>query len=252
MIERVILYDEERSSRIDALLNPESLTWKRRAGVRERVLEEVPIGAGQLAEDTIIYTGGGTTELSLELLFDTRLLPRPPGDEPEAPADVRRLTTPLWALTEPDSASPAAGLRTQRLIWGEWSLPVIATAISERFEDFTAEGIPRRSWIALELRRVNEPRDAALDEAGEAEAEAALAGQIEALTQTGAAETLDQLQDSDLQMPGGSEILRGRADLSAFGLFGDARYWPLVCDMLGVEDPLSATGSELSGNGGAE
>jgi len=251
-MERVILYDEELSTRIDALLNPESLTWSRRAGVRERVLDEVPIGAGQLAEDGIIYTGGGTTELTLELLFDTRLLPRPPGDAPEPPADVRRLTTPLWALTEPDPARPKAGLRTQRLIWAEWSLPVIATAISERFEDFTSDGIPRRSWIALELRRVNEPREAAGDAADEADAEAALAGQVEALTQSGAAETLDQTGAADLLVPGGAEIMRGRADLSAFSLFGDVRYWPLVCDMLGVEDPLSATGSELSGNGEAE
>ena len=142
IVERVIFYDEYSGERIDALLNPETLTWWRRAGLRPRALDELPIGTTDQIDDTLIYTGGGETEIALELLFDTRLLTGIEGVQQQM--DVRRLTAPLWALAEGRSSSVVATLpRAQRLIWSEWSVLVVVVALAERFEDFTSDGIPR-------------------------------------------------------------------------------------------------------------
>jgi hypothetical protein len=265
-MDRVIFYDEHTASRIDALLNPETLTWTRRAGLRLRRLDELPIAAAAQSDDTLIHTGGGETEIALELLFDTRLLPAtgaaaPPGlGSAGASADVRRLTEPLWALAE--NRSQGAGVRIatgsgsaprprpQRLIWGEWSLSVVVVAVAERFEDFSPEGVPRRSWMALTLRRVPE------DEAARPAAESVPQGppaigddvgrQIEALTQ-GSTAADGSLTSAIVETSGGV----GRLDLAAAELFGDPRQWRLVAELNGLEDPLAApSGGTLVGPSG--
>jgi hypothetical protein len=50
-----------------------------------------------------------------------------------------------------------------RFIWGKsWNIPGVVLHVSERLERFNADGAPRRSWLSLRLRRVedSEPRPA--------------------------------------------------------------------------------------------
>ena len=90
-MERVAFLIDSSGERVDCLLNPETVEVTRLAGVRPR-----GAGAGQLvgsglADDPLLFTGGGRTELVLDLLFDVDLV-----DEPTRPEDVRLLTRRLW------------------------------------------------------------------------------------------------------------------------------------------------------------
>ncbi len=248
-MEKIIFFDEQDGSRIDALLNPESLSWRRSAGVRSRLIGERPVMYPEAREDTLIFTGGGVTDIDLNLLFDTRLLPRRPPPIPISDAantqrdsysDVRDLTQPLWALTEAQrlgGTNSTIGLRPQLLIWGEWSVRVVFTAIAERFEEFNIDGMPRRAWLSISLRRVETDETATTNS-----------------TASGNTTMLDQLAHSDpdtgltavagdLSVAAATTPLAGigRPDLFAHEVLGDARLWPLLLDHLGIEDPLSVS-----------
>jgi hypothetical protein len=91
---------------------------------------------------------------------------RPPLVPPPTPrpsVDVRTLTQPLWALAE--NGVPVAGnLAPQRVrfVWGRsWNVPGVIVAIAERLECFDAQGVPKRSWLSLRMRRVEEEQEAA-------------------------------------------------------------------------------------------
>src|SRR5262245_14288498 len=90
--------------RIGALLNPESLVVRRTAGLRPRSAVGGAITGGGPTDDPILFTGGGTTELLLELLFDVSLLGSSVQTE-----DVRDLTQPLWRLAENSVAEGGFG-----------------------------------------------------------------------------------------------------------------------------------------------
>jgi hypothetical protein len=72
--------------------------------------------------------------------------------------DVRTLTQPLWALAE--NGEPVAGnLAPQRIrfVWGRsWNVPGVILAVAERLECFDPQGVPKRSWLSLLMRRVEE------------------------------------------------------------------------------------------------
>jgi hypothetical protein len=76
--------------------------------------------------------------------------------------DVRSLTQPLWALAE--NGEPVAGsLAPQRVrfVWGRsWNVPGVILAVAERLECFDPEGVPKRSWLSLLMRRVEEQIEA--------------------------------------------------------------------------------------------
>jgi hypothetical protein len=179
-MERVAFLIESTGERIACLLNPESLTFTRQAGLRTRQGRAGTLIGSAPADDPLIVTGGGVTELALELLFDTELaasldpgttlspdladalepavstdgsMPTPV--EPPDP-DVRDLTRPLWNLTEPFTGPGGASEPPLvRFIWGRaWNMPAVVTAVAEKLERFGAGGAPRRSWLTLRLRRV--------------------------------------------------------------------------------------------------
>jgi hypothetical protein len=64
----------------------------------------------------------------------------------------------LWALAE--NGEPVAGnlaLQRIRLIWGcSWNVPGVILAVAERLERFDERGVPKRSWLSMLLRRVEE------------------------------------------------------------------------------------------------
>jgi hypothetical protein len=152
-MERVAFLVDGTGERIDCLLNPESLEVNRLAGVRVRGSGGNQfVGAG-LADDPLLFTGGGRTEMSLDLVFDVDFV-----EAPVRPADVRVLTRRLWLLAE-NSTGDHGAVRPPlvRLVWGKsWNLPGVIVAVAERFDDFDAAGAPRRSWLRLKMVRIAE------------------------------------------------------------------------------------------------
>ena len=149
-MERVAFLIESTGERIGCLLNPESLLFRRQAGVAVRQTAGGPVAGPERQDDQLLCHGGGNTELTLNLLFDVSL-----AGSSTATSDVRDLTGPLWRLAENGAggAPPVC-----RFVWGKsWDLTGIVTSVAERFDDFTVEGIPRRSWMRLRFRRVAEP-----------------------------------------------------------------------------------------------
>ncbi|WP_054763805.1 CIS tube protein [Methylomonas koyamae] len=107
-----------------------------------------------LADDCYIQTGGGTTTLELDLLFDINIAGSTIGSE-----DVRDLTRPFWNLAENNAKAGGSGqVPVCRFVWGKsWNIPGVVTAVAERLEHFNQDGVPQRSWLRLRLLRVNEP-----------------------------------------------------------------------------------------------
>lgn len=159
-MERVAFLLEETNERLGCLLNPESLSMHRVAGVQPRRSVGGQFTGTGLRDDPLLYTGGGKTVLEFHLLFDVSLA----GSSIET-GDVRDLTGLLWNLAE--NTQSAGGSRRPpqvRFVWGKsWNIPGIVVAVAERLEEFTADGVPQRSWLSMRLWRVSEPpRDAAL------------------------------------------------------------------------------------------
>lgn len=159
-MERVAFLIEESNTTIRCLLNPESLVVRRYAGVAARRSAAGQLTGAGLGDDPLLYTGGGRTELELDLLFDTSLV-----DEAVRREDVRDLTAPIWNLAE--NANAAAGYGRPpvvRFLWGKaWNVPGVVVAVAERLERFTPGGTPQRSWLRMRLVRVAEPRAGADD-----------------------------------------------------------------------------------------
>lgn len=152
-MERVAFLIERSGERIGCLLNPESVIRRRVAGLRPRRSVGGLLTGKGLADDQLLYTGGGSTELQLSLLFDVSI-----SGSTIATEDVRDLTEPLWNLAE-NARSEDGETRPPlaRFIWGKsWNIPGIIASVAERLEYFTAAGVPRRSWLRLRMLRVVE------------------------------------------------------------------------------------------------
>lgn len=150
-MDRVGFLIEETGERIGCMLNPETLEIGRIAGISARQSSAGRLTLRSLRDDPLLLTGGGSTELRMELLFDIGLA----GAGMQA-TDVRQLTGPLWQLAEnrPDQGG-LGRLNLIRFVWGKaWNIPGVISEIAERFEDFTADGMPRRSWIRMRFLRV--------------------------------------------------------------------------------------------------
>jgi len=153
-MERVAFLIEDTNERIGCLLNPESLVIRRRAGVRARRSAGGLVTGADLADDQLLYSGGGNTELTMNLLFDVSLAGSSVSTE-----DVRDLTGPFWRLAENSQPGGSYGNPPIcRFVWGKsWQMPGLVTAVAERLEYFTQAGLPRRSLMRLLFRRVLEP-----------------------------------------------------------------------------------------------
>src|SRR6187200_128066 len=121
-MERACFLLEETGQRLSCLLNPDSLVVRRVAGVRTRRSIGGRLTGAGLSDDPVLFTGGGTTHLELDLLFDTQL-----DGSSVVTTDVQDLTRPLWELAENvASVDGAARLRTVRLVWGKsWNVPAV-------------------------------------------------------------------------------------------------------------------------------
>src|SRR6266540_1214600 len=136
-MERVAFLIDDSGERIDCLLNPETVEVTRLAGVRPRGTASGQLTGAGLADDPLQFTGGGRTELVLDLLFDVELV-----ETKVPPTDVRELTRKLWMLTE-NSAEERGSIRPPKvsLIWGRtWLVTGVIVAMAERFEMFSVDG----------------------------------------------------------------------------------------------------------------
>lgn len=161
-MERVTFLIESTNVRLTCLLNPEdredSLTIQRSSGAARE--ESSSLTGSDLSDNRVVSRGRGDTRLTLKLLFDVSLA----GSSIRS-ADVRDLTRPLWDLTEyplQGTRQAAAGskgreLRQVRLFWGKgWEIPAVVESVAERYERFSANGLPQRSWLTLGLMRVHD------------------------------------------------------------------------------------------------
>ncbi len=235
-MERVALLVEETGERIRCLLNPDSLVVRRLAGVQARKSLNGRVSGGGLSDDPLVFTGGGTTELTLDLLFDTTLSGSSIQTE-----NVRNLTAPLWQLAE-NSASDGSSARPPvvRFVWGKiWNIPGVITAVSERFEQFDSVGSPRRSWLRMRLVRVPEM----FKEAQNAPESLPAALSTESVS--------GEPQDTDgvFEVIGGTDPDGGRASESlsdiAFRRYGSPVFWRLIAWANNVEDPLRIASGAL-------
>jgi len=153
-MERIAFLLESSGQRLSALLNPNTLVVRRRAGVRPRRAAGGQLAGAGLSDDPILYTGGGQTELELDLLFDVAL-----SGSTTVVKDVRDLTLPLWNLSENAVAEDGYGKPPLvRFLWGKaWNIRGVIAALAERLEEFSADGAAQRSWLRMRLLRVNEP-----------------------------------------------------------------------------------------------
>lgn len=153
-MERVAFLLEDTGERILCLLNPDSLLIRRSAGLRPRHSASGNLSGPGMRDDPLLYTGGGRTEMQLDLLFDVTL-----AGSTIVTNDVRELTDPIWQLSE-NSRDLQGQLKPPvvRFIWGKsWNIPGVVADVAERLERFQADGAPERSWIRLRFLRVDEP-----------------------------------------------------------------------------------------------
>src|SRR5215831_1887864 len=107
-MERVTFLVEQSNMTIPCLLNPESVTVKRTAGIRVRERDSGPLVNAGTKDDPLVFSGGGRTELTLDLLFDVslvapsvRTVTSDTVQGTDVPLeDIRELTRPLIELTE--------------------------------------------------------------------------------------------------------------------------------------------------------
>ncbi|MFG1649699.1 hypothetical protein ACGFIE_07205 [Micromonospora sp. NPDC049275] len=244
-MERVAFLIDSSGERVDCLLNPETVQVTRLAGVRSRGAGGGQLTGAGLADDPLVFTGGGRTELVLDLLFDVDFV-----QAQVRPADVRVLTRPLWMLAE-NSTAEHGWLRPPlvRLVWGKtWNVPGVIVAVAERFDAFTGTGSPRRSWLRLKLVRAAETAD---------QAQAGFAEELAAVSTPSAAPGSAVVAAGDgAAEPGRSGV---RFDLLANDALGSPLRWRLLAEHNRIADPLAVpAGTTLavppppSGGGGPE
>ena len=143
------------------MLNPETVLIRRSSGVKPRESLSSMISSNNRGDNPLLFTGGGYTTIELDLVFDVSIT-----GATNVSQDVRDLTKPLWDLTENHQRDdrlyrPALC----RFIWGKcWNIPGVISAVAERLESFTPEGIPRRSWLRLRLIRMQEQAHSQLND----------------------------------------------------------------------------------------
>ncbi|CAA6806396.1 MAG: Unknown protein [uncultured Thiotrichaceae bacterium] len=150
-MDRVAFLVEDSGEMIECLLNPEKLQWQRNSGITDVQSVHGTLSGIGLSDSPLLFTGGGSTEIELQLLFDINLQSSKP-----LPKDVRKLTEPLWNLTKPNNQRRTPAIVC--FIWGKsMNVKGVVLDLAERLEHFTVAGIPQRSWISLRFRKVDVP-----------------------------------------------------------------------------------------------
>jgi hypothetical protein len=241
-MERIAFLVEHTGVRLACLLNPESLVISRTAGIRPRHSSSGQLTSTTLSDEALLYTGGGSTELQLDLLFDVTL-----AGSSIVTEDVGELTRPLSELAE--NSMRQDGMRRPplvRFVWGKsWNILGVVAAVAERVEYFTASGAPRRSWLRMRLLRVD---DSSTSQPG-------LTSPQKALPQVAPGTPIppEQLRVHQVlggrARPGAASESGGSPDPGRGGAaerldeiaqrqYGDPRYWRIIASVNNIDDPL--------------
>ncbi len=232
-MERVAFLIEHSGERIGCLLNPESLEFKRRAGIRHRKVQGNIVSGFDQDDDQLILTGGGITTFTLNLLFDVSL-----AGSSMRTRDVRDLTGKLWALTENTHRERIRYTPPMcRFLWGKsWNIPAVVTAVAERLEYFDVNGLPGRSWLRMQLRKVSAPvvptSSAAQRRFSEPVPVAPPSGEE--------TEVAHVLLGGNEAGPDGE-----RLDQLAERYYGDAGLWRLIAGYNGIDDPMHMAAGQV-------
>jgi hypothetical protein len=235
-MERAAFLIERTGERLPCLLNPETLVVRRLAGVRPRRSVGGQLTGAGLADDPLLYTGGGTTELTLDLLFDVALATATKSPDPTSSLltdDVRDLTRPLWQLSENAAGEDGYGrVPLVRFVWGKsWNIAGVVTAVAERYERFSPGGAPGRSWLRMRMLRVAEPAPPAASE---------IVPRIpQQLPEIEIPE--DQLRIHELTGGSSGEEVGApvgeRLDQLAQRYYGDSAFWRVIAAFNNLDDP---------------
>jgi hypothetical protein len=221
-MERVAFVVESTGDRLGCLLNPETLQISRTAGIRPRHAVTGLLTSTAATDDPLLYTGGGHTELVLDLLFDIGIA----GSTIQT-SDVRDLTHSLWNLAESSTQQAGSAPPVVRFLWGKsWNIPGVVTAVAERLEQFGADGSPARSWLRMRFVRVNEPN------AGDA-----AAPQAPALAAASAAGPDAELVHQVIGGGGDDAGSGERLEDIAFLYYGDPSAWRQIAEANDIVDP---------------
>jgi hypothetical protein len=242
-MDRVGFLIEDTGERLGCLLNPETLEISRVAGLKPRRSASGLLTGKGLRDDPLLFTGGGTTEVKMDLLFDVGLAGSSIQTE-----DVRDLTGPLWQLAENAlDDEGVARLRLVRFVWGKaWNIPGVIAAVAERFEDFTGEGIPRRSWLRMRFVRVENP-EALSPRPG---SRPGLAGEIPPAQLPPPEDILPERIRTHEVVGGPTEAGEGgvsgeRLDALAHRSYGDPSYWRWLAVFNRIDDPLRVPAGQV-------
>ena len=240
-MERVAFLLEDSGEQISALLNPESVVMSRSAGVEPRRSAGGRLAGSGLADDPLLFTGGGRTELRLDLLFDTDL-----ASGPTPVTDVRVLTRPIWRLAE-NSVEVDRQRRppSVRFVWGRaWNVPGVVSEVAERFDRFAPDGSPLRSWLRLLFVRVGDAADT--DRAGTEKLETRLppvdltapaVGTLSVLGDGSPPTSVDTDSDGVVSVP---PVQLGLLSQAAFGT---PLLWKALLEYNNVDDPAAFAGT---------
>jgi len=226
-MERAAFLIEPSGERIPCLLNPATVVVRRLAGVRPLFSIGGPLTGAGLADSPLLFTGGGSTEVTMDLLFDVTLSRSDP-----PPESVRDLTEPLWRLTENEPRSGEYGRPpTVRFVWGKaWNIPGVIVAVAERLEHFTQAGVPRRSWLRLRMLRT--PGEGAAPEVPPTPPE-------ESEPWADWPEQVDERDVRRYDVIGDGEGAAERPDAIAAACGFHPNDWPLIMDFSGIDDPIA-------------
>jgi nucleoid-associated protein YgaU len=237
-MERVAFLIERSGERLPCLLNPESLLVRRLAGVQRRRSAGGALTGATRADDPLLYTGGGSTELRLDVLFDVSLV-----STPETVNDVRELTAPLWELAENASDDESYGRPPLvRFVWGKsWNVPGVVAAVAERLECFTPAGMPMRSWLRMRFVRSHEPTAAGALEPtpspfGSPPEVSALAAELPSETEAALAAPAPDETIQVHQFAAGERL--DQVVRRYYGFLGHPALWRWLATFNGIADPL--------------
>jgi nucleoid-associated protein YgaU len=158
---------------------------------------------------TILFHGGDSRQLSLELFFDTSIPVKRFGLTQIE--DVRRLTNKIVALTRIEAGETQP--RVCELVWGnapsgsDFPFKGVITSLTQKFTQFTREGKPVRAYLSVNFREFLDP----------------------------------QLDKQKTSLPGlGTRILRGGDSFSqlAAELHHNPKNWRQIAEANGIDNPL--------------
>ena len=224
-MERAAFLIEATGEQITCLLNPEHVIIRRLSGLRPRHAASGQLTGRYLSDDPLLYTGGGRTEILMNLVFDSSLV----GSSIRTD-DVRALTQPLWNLAENQGQRGQAPYYAQptevRFVWGKvWNIPGVIAAVSERLEYFNASGVPQRSWLRLRMLRTDE----------NASNVGTTTGGVQA---TNRAIPILSRRDAVVHEVLGTGDNSERLDEIAQRYYGDPSQWRSIAKANGLSDPL--------------